>query len=111
MWNILFVLAIANFIGHLSDMLYSGYCPEYCPRVPENFLRARFNMATRKRNDVDYKQLDNISSVVLYNTAPKRKRKTLLTLYIVERIISKRRTKNVSKNLCEVQRLAVSVLF
>jgi hypothetical protein len=77
MWNILFVLAIANFIGHVSDMLYSGYCHEYCPRLPENFQRARFNMATRKRNDVDYKQLDNISSVVLYNTAPKRKRKTL----------------------------------
>ena len=41
---------IANFIGHVSNMLYSGYYPEYCPRLPEpRKFPACFNMATKDK--------------------------------------------------------------
>ncbi len=59
---------------------------------------ANFKMAARKRSHIDYEQLNSFSSVVLYNTAPKKRRKTLPSLYTVERIITRRKMKNVSKN-------------
>ncbi|CAB4044741.1 Hypothetical predicted protein [Paramuricea clavata] len=49
-------------------------------------------MAARKRNVLDYQQLDSLSSVVLYDT-PRKKRKVLPRKYSVERIISKRKIK------------------
>ena len=60
--------------------------------------RVSICMAIKRSRNVDYEQLDNISSVMLYNTAPKRRRKILPTTYFIERIISMRRTKYVSEN-------------
>ena len=50
---------------------------------------------------VDYVQLDNFSSVVLYNTAPRRKKGKI---YEVERIIIRKKQKRVSivANLVEI---------
>ena len=56
-------------------------------------------MAKRNLLDVDYAQLNNFSSVVLFNTAPRKQRKTLPGAYSVERIISRWRSNNVSENL------------
>ncbi|CAB4009621.1 Hypothetical predicted protein, partial [Paramuricea clavata] len=51
-------------------------------------------MAMRKRPAVNYRELNNFLSVILYNTTPKAKRATLPSTYKVERIISKRKVKN-----------------
>ena len=56
-------------------------------------------MAKRNVPGVDYAQLNNFMSVVLYNTAPKRTRKTLPGVYNVERIILRRNFNNVSEKM------------
>ena len=50
----------------------------------------------RVRVRVDYKQLDSFSSVVLYDTGWKTKRRIREDVYKVERIITRRKVKKVS---------------
>ena len=52
--------------------------------------------AKRALAAVDYQQLDSFSSVVLYDTAERKRRKTYRNKYTVERIIHRRKAGNVS---------------
>lgn len=55
-------------------------------------------MAGLKRaRDIDYKQLDSFTSVVLYDTVPSKKKAG--RLYVVERVITRRRVRYVSITL------------
>ena len=45
---------------------------------------------------VDYKQLNSVSSVVLYDSAPSASRRKKGKLYEVERIISRQKVRRVS---------------
>ena len=56
--------------------------------------------AKRPRTISDYKQLDNLSSVVLYKENRGKKIKTYPRTFNVERIIQRRKAKNVSK--CQI---------
>ncbi len=57
---------------------------------------AAFNESGKRKSSfaIDYKQLNEFSSATLYDTVPKNKRSRL---YEVETIISRRRTRHVSK--------------
>lgn len=51
---------------------------------------------SRKSGKVDYKQLNSVSSVVLYDCAPSASRRKRGKLYEVERIVSRRKVRRVS---------------
>jgi hypothetical protein len=54
------------------------------------------NTSKRSRNVVDYKQLNALSSVVLYDTSTVKRKRTCGSFYQVERIITRRRICHVS---------------
>ena len=69
----------------------------FCTANPRDLKKYRkFKMAKRNILEIDYAQLNDFSSVVMFNTTPRRKRKTLPGAYSVERIISRRSINNVS---------------
>ena len=49
-----------------------------------------------RSSKVDYKQLNSVSSVVLYDSAPSASRRKKGKLYEVEKIISRRKVRQVS---------------
>ena len=70
------------------------------PYKQVGILQKQSNMATntskRSRNVVDYKQLNALSSVVLYDTSTVKRKRTCGSFYQVERIITRRRICHVS---------------
>ena len=70
------------------------------PYKQVGILQKQSNMATntskRSRNVVDYKQLNALSSVVLYDTSIVKRKRTCGSFYQVERIITRRRICHVS---------------
>jgi hypothetical protein len=83
---------MARNAGHLSLLIGMRFSPlalQFC------------NMAARKRCllEVDYAQLNALSSVVLYDTKKSKKRSKNNRIYDVERIIERRNVKHVSFSL------------
>ena len=81
-------LDIARNRGHLSRRNVQRTPPQ-----TESKMAAHAQERKCGRVIENYKELHNLSSIVLYDTAPRKKGK----LYEVERIITRRKSKSVSK--------------
>ena len=92
-------------VNHFAQRRHS----RICTATRETRRNIKFKMAKRRILEVDYAQLNNFSSVVLYNNPPRRQQKTLPGSYSVERIISRRSINNVSKLTATIVNL--NVLF
>ena len=88
------VLNIARNSGHQNPGLRLWLNNTNIPYDPLMFLQTQTNMASVQRvgKKVNYANLNDLSSVVLYDTGKKPKEK----FFPVERIIERRRKGNVS---------------
>ena len=69
---------------------YATFAPN-CDQRSLNKKHAKKKMAAKRRSEVDYVQLNSLSSVVLYDTTKRSRGR----LWPTERIIEWRRTKHV----------------
>jgi hypothetical protein len=85
--------------GH-APASFQRCLPDNCIHIRNNYKILKMASSTglkRERREIDYKQLNSLSSVVLYDTARKSRHKG--KLYEVERIITRRTVRYVSAYL------------
>ena len=88
---------MSNLAKAIASPTIAVMCGAFCTANPKDLKKyQKLKMAKTNILEIDYAQLKNFSSVVMFNTPPKKQRKTLPSAYSMERIISRRSSNNVS---------------